>query len=269
MAKSQTRSVNGTKKTPVAKAKAGDTNVDLAQPQLLKQLVNNDEEVRAKAFEAVKQLLKTKRAVSEEDLQKLWKGLWYTMWHSDTPLVQQAFAQDLASLFDGVVAPKNFPAFVDAFWVILVKEWSSLDKWRINKFYLLVRFVLGALLARIAKSGFDAREITNFEAMMTASENGPLSYGNAKTPHSLRLHLIDIYVDELAKAFGEDAPEKMVVEALLKPVTSQLEFSEFKHVKQRVAENVMDDERLVEWGIVEPKVDAVEEDDDSEFEGFD
>lgn len=288
MPKSQTRPANSVKTArpekvklskksknttadPEASAKSGNDApyVDLARPELLKQLVHNDEEVRTKAFNAVKQLLKTKRTVSEDDFMKLWKGLWYTMWHSDTPLVQQALAADLASLFS-VVSPKNFAAFVSAFWKIFAREWSTLDKWRLNKYYMLVRLVLAALLTRLAASDWDAKSIADFTETMTNPEFGPVSFGNSKVPHSLRLHVVDVYVGELAKAFGERVPEKMVVEALLEPMTSQLEYSEFKHVKRRVQEEVMEDENLVEWGIVEPQPENNdEEDEDSEFEGFD
>lgn len=247
---------------------AAQAPVDIASRELLKKLASNDEEVRDKAVKTVAQLLATKRKLEPFQLQKLWKGLWYNMWHSDTPLIQQALARDLATLVVEV-SDKNVTDFLKAYYSIAIMEWSALDRYRINKFYMLVRFVLNAQLTRVAQHNWAPSQIAEFVELVLDHDVGPLSYGNAKTSHSLRLHVVDIYLDELEKVIeaAEKKPSKEQIELLLKPVLSQTEYSEFKHVKQMVKRDILPDERLIAWGITEPPAEE-EEEVDSEWEGF-
>lgn len=268
--KGQLKTSKRTKSKPTeATRDLGSTvTVDIANPELLKNLASNNEEVREKAVAVVSQLVASKRKLESFQLQKLWKGLWYTMWHSDTPLVQQTLARDLAALINKVAA-KNVDAFVEAFWTIAIREWSTLDRYRINKFYMLVRFVINAEFTRLQDSGWNADQVALFANNLVGHVSGPLSYANSKTPHSLRLHLIDIYIDELAKVIESSSlPQPQVLEVLLRPLLSQTEHSEFKHIKNRVAEDVLTDERLVEWKVIEAKKED-EETVDSDWEGFD
>lgn len=243
--------------------------VDIASRELLKKLASNDEEVRDKAVKTVAQLLGTKRKLEPFQLQKLWKGLWYNMWHSDTPMIQHVLARDLANLVLEV-NDKNIADFLKAYYSICSLEWSTLDRYRINKYYMLVRYVLNAQLTRLEQHNWAPSQIAEFVELMIDHDVGALSYSNAKISHSLRLHVVDIYLDELEKVIdaAKKKPSKEQIELLLKPVLSQIEYTEFKHVKQMVLRDIVPDERLVTWGITEPP--AKEEDEvTSEWEGFD
>lgn len=242
---------------------------DVANPELLKRLVDNEETVRAEGVLTVARMVSSKRLLALSDLQKLWRGLWFAMWHSDTPIVQQKLARDLADLFLHTHA-KNEVSFVEAFWFIMLREWETLDRYRINKFYMLVRFVLNAQLTRLKLSGWSEAEVAQFASQLVSEETGPLSYANTRSPHSLRLHLADIFLDELDKVLDKSTPSLEVLKVVLSPVLSQPELSEFKHVKQKVIEDVQTDERLAEWGLTAKVEKAeVEESGESDWEGFD
>lgn len=66
-------------------------------------------------------------------------ALFYCMWMSDKPLVQQKLADDLADLVLVVRSSKTPSrigrvnaslAFLEAFWAIVLREWSGLDRLR-------------------------------------------------------------------------------------------------------------------------------------------
>jgi ribosomal RNA-processing protein 1 len=91
------------------------------------------------------------RSLSELDILKLWKGLFYALWMCDRPLPQQALAQDLADLIyvlpqQGDGGEEVVAAWLRGFWATMAREWTGIDVLRMDKFLLLVRRVLGASL---------------------------------------------------------------------------------------------------------------------------
>jgi ribosomal RNA-processing protein 1 len=110
-------------------------------------------------------------------------------------------------------------------------------------------------------------------------------------PDGLRYHITDIWLDELEKVVSsydsekreEEKPVKdrldLPIELLLRPFEKLKKESQTKSVRTKVVSEVLDDERLVEWGFRERKKkrssgsgdeDEEEEDDENdEWDGFD
>ncbi|PYI26645.1 hypothetical protein BP00DRAFT_355454, partial [Aspergillus indologenus CBS 114.80] len=104
----------------------------------------------------------------------------------------------------------------------------------------------------------------------------PMPHG----PDGLRYHVMDIWVDELEKvlefeevttAEGTTAKKPkgpVPAELLLRPLERLRKESPYKPVRVRAAE-ALDDERLVEWGWKERKVESDSEDEDEDEEDED
>jgi ribosomal RNA-processing protein 1 len=105
---------------------------------------------------------------------------------SDKPLVQQALAQELADLVllvPRAAAPSSStsaaPAcqaalgFLEGFWDAIVREWSGLDKWRMDKFYLLVRRFANAGFRLVAREQWDAAAVAELARIMR-KQGGPM-----------------------------------------------------------------------------------------------
>ncbi|KAI9816730.1 MAG: hypothetical protein M1826_001728 [Phylliscum demangeonii] len=90
-----------------------------------------DKETRDKAsLASLKTFLSGQRRREELELLKLWKALFYCMWMTDTPLVQQRLASDLAGLVQIVPAANVLP-FLEAFWTTMAaREWNAVDRLR-------------------------------------------------------------------------------------------------------------------------------------------
>lgn len=85
---------------------------------------------RDKAVRSLKRYLSVGGGdMTEADLFKLWKGLFYCFWMSDKPLVQQALANDLGGLILDVPEDNVIP-FITAFWKVHCAEWHGLDRIR-------------------------------------------------------------------------------------------------------------------------------------------
>merc|ERR1711893_586865 len=109
-------------------------NQDPEEHQICKQLGHNELANRKNGFALTKKYLHEKSRSQEEttsskthdNLEKIWKGLFYMMWHSDKLTVQDKLAKEM-----------SFSAFL----LTMSREWQGLDRYRVSKFLRLVRFI--------------------------------------------------------------------------------------------------------------------------------
>lgn len=73
-------------------------------------------------------------SVTDEELLKLWKGLFYCMWMSDKPAVQQELALRIASLLQYFSSPSSAFQFLRCFYITMNREWNGIDNLRFVMF---------------------------------------------------------------------------------------------------------------------------------------
>ncbi|KAL8278830.1 hypothetical protein RQP46_008701 [Phenoliferia psychrophenolica] len=152
--------------------------------------------------------------LAKGDMAKLWKGVFYCFWMSDKPLVQQALANDLALLTlavrpkvkagrptGRVARVKSALSYLQGFWDAIVREWSGLDRLRLDKFYLLIRRFVHAGFLLLKREEWDPTAITLYNALLTGP-GGPLHVIDPKIPTSVAYHISDLYIDELEKSLS-------------------------------------------------------------------
>ena len=182
------------------------------------------------------------------------------MWMADRPAPQQRLAADLALLAD-VLPPSCRATWFAAFWDILGQQWPHIDKWRLDKFLLLVRRVFAAQL-RHARADEDVASVLGewpFE------ESGDLR----KVPLGLRLHALDLWVDELERegCLAEGDAEGRALVYKVGGMVEGLLHCPIKQARERARES-RDDERLP-WAEKEGDDNDEEMDDDDEWGGID
>lgn len=264
----------------------------------VKKLASSDRLARESAFESLQKYLKSKSTsqLSLLDLEKLWKGLYYAMWCSDKPKPQESLAENLGQLFSEVVPIKALASFHEAFWVIIIREWPEIDQWRIDKFYLLIRRVLRHNFKRLQSISWEEKEVSKFLAVL---EKLPLS-GDKSISVALPYHLGDIYLDELEVVLFENLEEDEIddvedkeervellkqalaeklkivdecpIKSLLSPFEKLSKSALLKTLREKIKAEVLEDQRLKDWGVVESESaeenDDEDEDTDSEWKGF-
>ena len=222
----------------------------------------------------------------------------------DRPVPQQNLCAELAALVgvlpdDGAVAP-----WLAAFWATVAREWTSVDVLRLEKFLLLVRRVFGAGLAWCAgesaggsggkkrKGGKGGRgkkwDVTaRREAMLDLFREWPLETTGdlSKVPVGLRLHVMDIWVDELEKAGflvggeeegeGEGEGEERTIDEedeeflnqLRALVETQLK-SPSKPVRVRAKDSLADERLPWNQGLGSGEGESEEDEDEDDWGGF-
>lgn len=231
-----------------------------------------DRPTRDGALESLTKFLKAQRKLDELELQKLWRGLFYSMWFSDRPRTQQRLADDLAGLLM-IINSKNFFGFLKAFWVIMAREWDSIDKHRVDKFYLLIRRYVTAALRRLQQEEWNEEWLKEYNDLI---RQVPLNPYEMKIPNALRLHMFDIYIDEMERVFNEalDDEDEQIdattfpIKTLLEPVYEIVQSSKQKLIRQNGKSYVLDDPRLKQWGAVQQDDSSDDEEEEEEWSGF-
>lgn len=174
----------------------------LESSALVRKLAHNDAVVRSSAFESLCSFLTSKGLANLDLLEwlKIWKGLYYSMWFCDKPIPQQDLAGNFGKLFSKVIPSEQLEVFYQAYWVVLEREWHLIDKWRVDKFLMLVRRVLRHILFRLADEGWPKEKLDSFTSVLMEY---PLR-DDRRFPQSLTYHMCDIFLDEIEYVIFKD-----------------------------------------------------------------
>lgn len=191
---------------------------------------------------------------------KVWKALFYSMWHSDKIPVQQELAFHIARLTRRLYNPNSskFEAldervfcFLRAFWRTMQREWMGIDHLRLDKFMSLTRRMIHEGFVFVAKKGFA-------EAVSKRLCKDVLSLALADRPNGIRFHTIDCWVDEIATAAGATITTPQL-QLLMAPIYEHCIDTDEKILFERIVKEIL---RPLAERTVEVQAPA-EEDDES------
>jgi ribosomal RNA-processing protein 1 len=229
-----------------------------------------DRKIRTSALASLQSFLRTRKPPSAQltdlDARKLWKGLYYALWMCDRPIPQQNLCAELAELLFALHTSAAIP-WLRGFWATMAAQWTDIDVLRMEKFLLLVRRVFAASLRWAKDMRWEDQAVAE---MVSLFGEWPFDLEDVRrVPVGLRLHALDIWVDELEKAgyLAEDAEEqaKNFVQKIRELVEPLIRDSPTKTVRARATES-FDDERLP-WNLAKLKEggdEAMEDEDDWE-----
>ncbi|KAI8847713.1 nucleolar protein,Nop52-domain-containing protein [Chytridium lagenaria] len=189
-------------------------------------LASVDKKVRDNAVNRLVEWIKGKKDLSDLDLVKLWKGLFYCFWLSDKGPVQQHLATKLSDIILNLEEDLAF-RFLRAFWTIIGLEWHGIDRLRLDKYYMLLRKFTCNSFKLLASLDFAEEAVKNHSDILSS---GPLSVGNPKFPDSLRYHITDSFVEELRNS----APAQEIPASVFDPFFDFLQSSSNKILLEKV-----------------------------------
>lgn len=161
---------------------------------LIKQLASCNKSTRDKALNILlKSWLPNQTEISEEDMKKLWKGLFYCMWHADKLPAQTELADRLSSLLPSLDLPLAVHYF-SVFLLTMRREWTGIDALRLDKFYLLIRRFLHCFFEVLKKNSWDVELTRRF---MLVLEEKSLLADDKFLGNGVNYHIVSIFVEEL------------------------------------------------------------------------
>ncbi|KAL2262077.1 hypothetical protein VTK26DRAFT_2539 [Humicola hyalothermophila] len=245
----------------------------------IKNLASSDRKIRTSALSSLHAFLSARRvasALTPLDVLKLWKGLFYALWMCDRPLPQQALCAELADLI--FVLPREAVVpWLRGFWATMAREWTGIDVLRMEKFLLLVRRVVGAGFRWMRKGAGEQERNGDGKKKKTEGGDGgdweadkvddvlglleewpfaledeaqvdPTAEGDSRQsqaiPAGLRLHVLDIWVDEAEKVgLLEESDEEAgrIVQRISEQIDALEQATTRPAVRVRSKESLADD----------------------------
>ncbi|RXG59212.1 Ribosomal RNA processing protein 1-like protein [Armadillidium vulgare] len=199
---------------------------NLAELRFTQQLGDADVNVRNKAIKRLKPFISFKSSnegFSYEDFLKIWKGLYYCMYMSDKPLVQEDLAEEISNLIHGVSTNSQKLLFFKASLDTVSREWNGIDKFRYDKFLMLVTRVLRQVLIFMSKISWSRDVLKEFCEILESQIVCPTDDKNVK-PLELKMHVSDVILEELAKVGKEKLPDRVLI-AVIRPFLKVLAMS--------------------------------------------
>jgi len=144
--------------------------------------------------------------------------------------------------------------FVRTYFRTLQREWGNMDKYRVDKFYTLSRYLIFQVYSYMKLRHWNYGIIRLFN-------DGILEEVLSQAPNGLRFHLIDVALEELAKA-NEDAPLPLTEATLLdclEPFLILVQKSTDTYVRNRIVDKILR-RFLLEYSVVgdnRDKTDAI------------
>ncbi|KFV42416.1 Ribosomal RNA processing protein 1 B, partial [Tyto alba] len=137
---------------------------------------------------------------SQEELLKIWKGLFYCMWMQDKPLLQEELAGNISQLIHAIQNTEARHLFIQTFWQTMNREWNGIDNLRLDKYYMLMRMILRQSFEVLKRNEWDESLIELFLQLLMKEVMDP----DSSAPTGIKLHFIDMYLDELAKVGAKE-----------------------------------------------------------------
>uniref|UniRef100_A0A1B6I949 Ribosomal RNA processing protein 1 homolog n=1 Tax=Homalodisca liturata TaxID=320908 RepID=A0A1B6I949_9HEMI len=160
-----------------------------------KVLASNDKRLRDRGLRRLKKWFTARSQGSadftKEDHMRIWKGLFYCMWMSDKPLIQEELAEEISRLIHSFASFKSSLLFIETFFESLGVEWFGIDQLRLDKFMMLVRRFMRQSFELVARSGWSKDQVQQLSDVYYRTLNA--------APLGLSMHIIEVFCEELAK----------------------------------------------------------------------
>lgn len=231
----------------------------------IRNLASSDKKVRDQALNSLKTYLGAQSSISEQDLLKLWKGLFYCLWMQDKPALQQRLSRDLASLVSTLRTSVVIP-FLRAFFNTMAREWKQIEALRLDKYLYLIRQYVNASFAFLSRNEWEKSLVKEWNKVV---EECPLEPQDMRIPNGLRYHILDIWVDEMERVhetMWQEESMSDILEMLVLPIEKLAKEGQLRTLRN-AAKECLADCRLRSWRRQQQEVvEETPEDDDSEAE---
>uniref|UniRef100_A0A3Q1G4L7 Ribosomal RNA processing 1B n=1 Tax=Acanthochromis polyacanthus TaxID=80966 RepID=A0A3Q1G4L7_9TELE len=167
--------------------------------QFAQRLASNERPIRSKALKKLRKYInaRSQRAsdgFTGDELLKLWKGLFYCLWMQDKPLLQEELSKQISTLIHSFSDTDKQLLYLESFLLTFKREWTGIDRLRMDKFFQLVRFVFRQTFEALKRKNWESSAVSKFLEMLTAQ----LLQSSSEAPCGLQLHILDLYLTELA-----------------------------------------------------------------------
>ncbi|KAM9253981.1 ribosomal RNA processing protein 1 homolog A isoform 2-T2 [Dugong dugon] len=168
--------------------------------QLAQRLAGNEKVTRDRAVKKLRKYIvaRTQRdagGFTRDALLKVWKGLFYCVWMQDKPLLQEELGRTISQLIHAFQTTEAQYLFLQTFWQTMNREWTGIDRLRLDKYYMLMRMVLNESLKALQMRCWEESHCEQLLRLLTAE----ILHPDSQAPHGVKSHFTEIFLEELGK----------------------------------------------------------------------
>ncbi|XP_022768608.1 ribosomal RNA processing protein 1 homolog [Durio zibethinus] len=203
-------------------------------PSLIKQLAACDKSTRDKAVRSLLDTwLPSQTDVSDEEMKRLWKGLFYCVWHADKLPAQSDLIEKLSSVLPKLEQGLSLHYF-SVFLLTMRREWTGIDKLRLDKFYLLIRRFLNCFFVMLKRWSWDL-DFTRRSIRVLV--DGTFLADDKFRGNGVNYHIASVFLEELRPFLPV---KREVLEVLLEPFVGIMGKVSDKVLVGKIRSNVFD-----------------------------
>lgn len=187
---------------------------------IAKQLASCNARTRNNAIRLLHSHLSSQPSVCDDDMRKIWKGLFYCFWHADKQPYQISLADSLSSLVASL--PRDLSLlYFSTFLSTIRREWSGIDSHRLDKFYLLIRRFLRKLFFLFHSNCWNSFLLDQFIPVLFERTLFASVTAQFLAP-GVNYHISEVFLEELSEFLPLPGG---ILDVLLKPFMAVLEKS--------------------------------------------
>ncbi|XP_041470710.1 ribosomal RNA processing protein 1 homolog A-like [Lytechinus variegatus] len=168
-------------------------------------LASNEKKIRDRAIKRLRHWIAARSQkngnISNDELMKLWKGLFYCMWMCDKPVIQEELADQISDMAHCFRRPGEACLFYETFLATMRREWIGIDHLRMDKYLMLIRRSFRQMLVVLHNNEWEEELVKLFLMSLSRCALNP---DMDACPDGLRYQLANVYLDELAREGTED-----------------------------------------------------------------
>ncbi|KAL5998916.1 hypothetical protein ACLOJK_009864 [Asimina triloba] len=226
---------------------------------IAKQLASCQTRTRSQALLQLTTFLSSHPCVSDPDMLKIWKGLFYSLWHADKLPAQFRLIDRLSSLLPSLhpspLALQYFRCFIST----IRREWAGIDSLRLDKFYLLIRRFVHHLFLLFRSNSWNV-ELLNL--LMDVLLEMTLLPSDGYPAQGVSYQICEVFLEELREFLPLTAD---VIGALFRPFFVVLEKTIDKVLVNKIKKSLFDcllvngKKKILDLGKVAESVEDVSE----------
>ncbi|XP_076011292.1 uncharacterized protein rrp1 [Genypterus blacodes] len=167
--------------------------------QFAQRLASNEKPTRTKALKKLRKYVCVRSHENADgftvvELLKLWKGLFYCLWMQDKLLLQEELSTQISTLIHSFQSADGQFLYLESFLLTIKREWTGIDRLRMDKFFQLVRFMFRQTFEMLKRKNWDSSVVSRFLDLLASQ----VLHSSGGAPTGLQFHILDLYMTELA-----------------------------------------------------------------------
>lgn len=164
---------------------------------LVKAMGSRDRRIQEKAIALLRPWLMSQKEISEEELKKICKGVFYFILNAYKQVCQGTLISKLPSAVD------NFDLnlvrhYFQAIFMTIRREWSGVDLFRLDMFYVSLVRILHGMFTVVNNDGWDSKHVDRFLGSMTGKS---LLVVDKPPIQRMNFRFVDGYLNEFQCVF--------------------------------------------------------------------